>query len=218
MELRKEGGRYRNGLGELVDLEDDYLYPMLKGSDLANGGANGRHRWMLVTQKSVGGDTRPIRAQAPKTWKYLQEHGEALDRRSSSIYRNRPRFSVFGVGGYAFAPWKVAIPGLYKRLRFTPVGGVAGKPTVFDDTSYFLSCQDEEEARLVASLLNSPAAREFFSAFIFWDAKRPLTVDVLKRLDLLALARELGMEDKMTHFLARMNPSCSKGQQSLFPP
>jgi hypothetical protein len=30
MELRKEAVGYRNGLGELVDLEDDYIYPMLK--------------------------------------------------------------------------------------------------------------------------------------------------------------------------------------------
>jgi len=32
MELRKEGTRYRNGLGEVVELEDDYVFPMLKSS------------------------------------------------------------------------------------------------------------------------------------------------------------------------------------------
>jgi hypothetical protein len=58
---------------------------------------------------------------------------------------------------------------------------------VFDDTIYFLACQSRQEAELLASLLNSAPAREFYSAFIFWDSKRPITVDVLRRLDLRKL-------------------------------
>ena len=60
---------------------------------------------------------------------------------------------------------------------------------VFDDTIYFLACQSRQEAELLASLLNSAPAREFYSAFIFWDSKRPITVDVLRRLDLRKLHR-----------------------------
>jgi hypothetical protein len=203
MVLRKEGERYRNGLGELVDLEDDYLYPMLKSSELAHGCTREPSRWMLLTQKAVGDDTTFIRVQAPRTWQYLQEHSGALDRRASSIYRNRPRFAVFGVGDYSFSPWKVAISGFYKKLQFATVGSLMGKPIVLDDTGYFVACQDEEEACFLASLLNSEAAREFFSAFIFWDAKRPITVESLRRLDLSALARELRAERTMSRFLAR---------------
>jgi hypothetical protein len=33
-------------------------------------------------------------------------------------------------------------------------------------------------------------SREFFSASIFWDARRPITVELLRRLDLTALAKE----------------------------
>jgi hypothetical protein len=212
MELRKEGTQYRNGLGELVELEDDYLFPMLKSSELANGRTKTPLRWMVVTQRSVGGDTGGISVRAPKTWKYLSEHGEALDRRASSIYRNRPRFSVFGVGDYSFAPWKVAISGFYKKLQFTAVGNVGGKPIVLDDTAYFVACHTEQEARYIASLLNSEAAREFFSAFIFWDAKRPITVEVLRRIDLLALARELGSEETMVGFLEDKELRDSSGQ------
>ncbi len=47
---------------------------------------------------------------APKTWKYLLSHGEALDGRRSSIYQNRPRFSVFGIGRYSLAPLGRASP------------------------------------------------------------------------------------------------------------
>jgi len=175
-----------------VQLEDTYLYPMLKSSELTDGRAQTPSRWMLVTQRTVGQDTNEIRSRAPLVWKYLQRHGEALDRRASSIYRKRPRFSVFGVGDYSFAPWKVAISGFYKKLEFVVVGNFAGKPIVLDDTAYFLACKDEQETHAIAALLNSDITRDFFSAYIFWDAKRPITVDVLRRLDLNALARELG--------------------------
>jgi hypothetical protein len=192
MELRKQGNRFRNGLDELIELECDYLYPMLKSSEITKGRGKGPTRWMLVTQKAVGDDTSVIRIVAPKTWKYLQDHGAYLDRRASSIYRNRPRFAVFGVGDYTFAHWKVAISGFYKELKFATIGPFAEKPVVLDDTSYFVYCQSEQEARCIAGLLNSQPAREFFSAFVFWDAKRPITIDLLRRLDLSALAHELG--------------------------
>ena len=201
MELRKEGRSYRNGLGELIELEDTYVYPMLKSSHVARGQVDTPTRWMLVTQRYVGEDTRLIQGVAQETWGYLLAHADRLDRRGSSIYRKRPPFSIFGVGDYSFAPWKVAISGLYKKLQFSVVGGSAGKPFVLDDTCYFLPCQTREQADAVAGLLNSSVAREFYSAFVFWDAKRPITAEILGQLNLVALARELGREDAVSECL-----------------
>ena len=90
--------------------------------------------------------------------------------------------------------------GFYKKLDFIEVGTCEGKPIVLDDTVYFIPCQSQEEAQYLVSLLNSKIAQEFFSAFIFWDAKRPITVDLLRRLDLLKLARELGSERTLAQF------------------
>jgi hypothetical protein len=200
MELRKEGNRYRNGLGELIELERDLLYPVLKSSEITNGRSKEPSRWMIVTQRAVGVDTSIIRSRAPRTWAYLQNHGERLDHRASSVYRNRPRFSVFGVGAYTFSPWKVAISGFYKDLQFAVVGPHEGKPVVLDDTSYSVSCQSEQEARYIAGLFNSQSAREFFSTFVFWDSKRPITIEILRRLDLSALAQELGSEAELNRY------------------
>lgn len=201
MEFRKEIDGYRNGRGELVDLEDDYLYPMFKSSDIANDCDQQPTRWMLVPQRIVGENTRQICQLAPKTWQYLQRHAQLLDRRASSVYRNLPRFSVFGLGNYSFTHWKVAISGFYKKLDFKAVGPYKERPVVLDDTCYFVACKARDEAFFIAEILNSDIAKDFFSAFIFWDEKRPITVGVLKRLDLLALARELGMEGTLKQFL-----------------
>jgi len=165
---------------------------------------------MLVPQRIVGEDTHQIRRSAPKTWQYLQRHAELLDKRASSVYRNRPPFSVFGVGEYSFALWKVAISGFYKKLDFRVVGPHEGKPVVLDDTCYFIACKTRTEAFFIAQLLNSHIARDFFRAFLFWDEKRPITAGLLKRLDLLALARELDVEDTLKKFLGQYPGDCEQ--------
>jgi len=198
-----------------VESVKDFLAP--NRSKMNHAKTSQPSRWMLVTQRTVGESTIPIKYKAPRTWAYLDDHGELFAKRKSSVYKNRPRFSIFGVGEYSFAPWKVAISGLYKRLHFAVVDPYAGKPVVFDDTCYFIPCQGEKEARYLAGLLNSEVAKQFFGSFIFWDAKRPITIDILKRLDLLELARELGTEDTARSFLSnKASSNLSPKQLALF--
>jgi hypothetical protein len=187
MELRKVGDTFVNGFGEVVDLEDTYLFPLIKGSDVAQNRLEETNRYVLVTQKTVGEATKHIQVDASKTWKYLMSHAENLDNRKSKIYQNNPRFSMFGVGDYTFSAWKIAICGLYKRLGFRLIGEVRGKPTLFDDTVYFLSFDDEQVARKTFNLLTSSAATEFYSSLIFWDEKRPVKASILNCLNLAAL-------------------------------
>lgn len=220
MELRRDADRYRNGLGELVQLEADFIYPMLKSSEVVKAGSSPT-RWMLVPQRSTGEGTDAIQQSAPMTWRYLCAHGDKLDGRGSSIYAGRPRFSVFGIGEYSFAPWKVAISGLYKQLTFNVIGPFANMPVVLDDTSYFLSCDDEEEARYLSSLLNSAPAQGFLRSLVFWDSKRPITADLLRRISLVELARELGSETTMQGYLSKRTPlpvpQASSQRQQLLP-
>lgn len=197
MELHRVGQGLWNGLGEAVSIEPDFLYPMLKGSDLARDGLTPPSRFMIVTQQEPGQDTGQIARIAPQTWEYLSNHAGMLDARASSIYRKRPKFSVFGVGPYTFAPWKVAICAMYKRFSFKEVGSYEHKPIVLDDTCYHFPCQTQAEAELLGGILNHDVTREFFGAFVFWDAKRPITVDILARLDVTALAAELRVRDRL---------------------
>ena len=192
MELTQSRGQYVNGFGDIVSLEDAYVYPMLKSSDIANYETPVPSRVMLVPQRFIGENTDQISHVAPLTWEYLQANGALLDKRRSSIYRNKPRFSIFGVGSYSFSPWKVAVSGFYKDANFRVIGPVNGSPVMLDDTCYFLPCSTSATAEAVGALLNSPLARELFSTLVFADAKRPVTAKVLQSVDLEALARESG--------------------------
>lgn len=182
MEFSRVEGGYQNGLGEVVQLEQTYLFPLLKGSDIGSGKA-WREKFVLVTQRTVGEATEPIKARAPKTWAYLEAHGAQLDARGSTIYEKNPRFSVFGVGDYAFRPWRIAICGLYKSLRFRLVPPMDGRPVMFDDTVYFLSFDTENEATETLERLHSEAATGLLSSLVFWDEKRPIKTSILNALD-----------------------------------
>jgi len=190
MEFRQDGQQYRNGRHEECELESEYLFPLLKSSDIANGRLTPT-RWVLLTQRGPSDDTAAIETAAPKTWRYLHRHAALLDGRRSIIYKKRPRFSIFGVGEYTFASWKVAVSGLYKNLRFEIVGPHAGKPVVFDDTCYFLSFDSEAEARYACDLLNSGLCRRFLRSLVFLDSKRPVTIDILNRIALERVAERL---------------------------
>jgi len=188
MEFRKIDNLFVNGFGEAVELEETYLFPLFKGSDVAQNRINATDRYILVTQKFIGESTENIKTIAPKTGRYLEKCGQYLDNRKSKIYQNNPRFSIFGVGDYSFQPWKIAICGLYKKLDFRLIGEIANKPAIFDDTVYFLSFDSERVARQTFELLNSPAAINFYSAIVFWDEKRPIKSSILNCLNLARLA------------------------------
>ena len=105
-------------------------------------------------------------------------------------------FALFGIGSYAFAPWKVAVSGLHRVPRFMLVGPVDEKPVLFDDTCYFIPFEDEREAKAVVKILNSEVCKQFLTSLTFTDSKRPITVDLLQRLNVRAIAEEAGLADE----------------------
>lgn len=201
MELSRYTTFYKNGLDEICVLEDEYIYPLFKGSDIAKDAVGEPSRWILIPQTYVGENTVHIKHKAPKTWDYLNRQKAFFDKRKSSIYENKPKFSIFGIGDYSFAPWKVAISGLHKNLQFVIIGPYQDKPVMLDDTCYFIPCENRNEADLLAYLLNSSIAKEFFSSFIFWDSKRPITANILSKLNLLSLAGELGVRKEIEKYV-----------------
>jgi hypothetical protein len=213
MEFTREGESLINGFGEAVQIEDDYVYPLLKSSDLGNGRVCIR-KAVLVTQRHTGDDTSEISEKAPKTWDYLTRHKSALDGRKSSIYRNRPQFCVFGIGPYSFAPWKVAISGLYKSMTFVIVPPCDDRPVMVDDTCYSIPCQSEAEAELLLELLSSAEATAFLNSLVFADSKRPITIDVLRRLSVEVLARQHGRLDELMEFVCS-GSGTGNGQRRL---
>jgi len=200
MELNAIDDNYTNGLGETYQLEPTFIYPLLKATGLAKSRNPLPQHFVIVTQTAINQNTDHIGQSAPKTWAYLQQHEAWFAKRKSVVYQNKSSFAMFGIGDYTFVPWKVAISGLHKQLNFAVIAPYNDKPVLFDDTCYFIGCQNQAEADYLAMLLNSRPAQEFLMARIFWDNKRPITAAILKQLSLLAVAKELGLELQFRQF------------------
>jgi len=176
-----------NKLGETVIVESEYLYPLLKSSDLYHGTNDKPKRAIIVTQKKLGEDTYHLKQNAPLLWNYLTTHINIFEQRKSSIYIERPSFAIFGVGEYSFAPYKIGISGFYKSPRFRAIGPINGRPVMLDDTCYFIPCYTAKETAFLASLLNDPVCLKLIESMIFLDAKRPVTKKLLQRINLVSL-------------------------------
>lgn len=188
MELDGQNGAYTNGNNELVDIEPETNYWLLKSSDLRSFESAQARKKVIVTQHFLGEDTAGLKQQFPKLWSYLTKNSEYFARRKSRIYRDKPRFSIFGIGEYSFKPYKVAISGLYKEPCFSLVCPIDNRPVLLDDTCYFLGFDTYIEALFTASLLNSQIVTRFLGSIVFTDAKRPYTKEILMRIDLARVA------------------------------
>ena len=204
MELDRVNGHYVNGLNEEVKLEDGLVYGFLKSSDLKNTVISQTRKFTIVTQKKVGQETKYIKSEYPQTYQYLTKHQTNFDARKSSIYNNKPLFSIFGIGDYSFKPYKVAISGLYKTFHFTLILPQDNKPVMLDDTCYLIGFENIEFAVYALILLNSDTTMQFLQSVTFADAKRTFTKDVLMRIDLLELAKNINKQDLKTE-LNRLN-------------
>jgi len=190
MELERIDGGFRNALGEEFELEEDLIYGIMKSSDLKGESVSNPRKFTIITQKKIGQDTGLILEKLPKTKSYLHRHKDYFSNRKSNIYNAKPLFSIFGVGDYSFKPYKVAISGLYKQTKFSLVAN-NGTIIMLDDTCYFIGFETYEDALITQFLLNKNETQEFMKSFMFCDAKRVITKELLMRININAIANNI---------------------------
>lgn len=201
MELEKIDEFYINSLNEKVNLETDLVFGLLKSSDLKNTVVKQPRKYTIVTQKKVGQETDYIKFNYPQTFTYLNNHKEPFSQRKSSIYKNKPLFSIFGVGDYSFKPYKIAISGLYKTFHFTLILPFDNKPLLVDDTCYMIGFEKIEFAVYALILLNSTITTKFLESITFSDAKRTFTKEVLMRISLSKIVELIDYNEIQNKFM-----------------
>lgn len=200
LELKKVDDRYVNGLGEDIDIEPDFIYPLLKSSDINSYKSGVFRKYLIVPQHRVGEDITQLEHTYPKVLAYLKKHEKAFLSRKSSIYKNKDRFSIFGVGDYSFKPYKIVVSALYKKIEFKLITPYEGQPVMLDDTCYQLDFDSLEEAECIYTALTSNEITNLLHAVVFMDAKRVVTKSLLMRLDLLKLCQMKGLPLHSTRF------------------
>ena len=195
MELTYNGTQYTNKLNEIADIEDDFVYPLIKSSDIKNETINKTQKFIVLTQKHTSEDTENLKNNAPKTYQYLNNHIVYFKKRGSRIYQGRPDFCIFGVGKYSFSEHKVVVSGLYKTTFFSIASKIDGKIPMLDDTCYSIGFDRYDFAVITQHILNSPLVQTFIKAITFYDAKRVITKDILMRINLLEATKYFTHKD-----------------------
>ncbi len=194
MELSENNNELVNGWGDILEIEKDLVYPLLKSSHIRSYNYNQSFiKYVIVTQKKVGQETKHIADQYPKTWNYLMKHKSKFDARKSSIYRNAPKFSMFGIGDYSYVKYKIVISGFYKEPIFKLV--YSDKAIMVDDTCYFIGFKCYENAKIAKVILNSRMVKAFLKSIVNLDSKRPYTKKILERIDFNLICSIMTYED-----------------------
>lgn len=201
MELTQNDNAFVNGFDEEVVVENDLLYRLAKSSDLRQPILRETQKVVIVTQTKVGEKTIEKLKKYPNLLSYLQANKHLFDRRKSSIYQNKPPFSIFGIGDYSFKPFKVAISGLYKRPQFCLIPLQDEKPVMIDDTCYLLGFDDFSYAIFVWTALNNYRIQKLLDSIAFKDAKRPFTKRLLMRIALATLVNNLDYSEVVEYIL-----------------
>lgn len=193
MELDLKDGMLVNKSNVSVQIEDGLVFSLVKSSHFKKPIIHEFSKFVIVTQTKPKQDTSYIQTEYPLTWKYLNDNIESFNNRKSIIYKKSAPFSMFGIGDYSFAPYKVGLSGFYKKPLFCLL--YSDKPVMTDDTSYFLAFDNYNIAYCMMLLLNSKIVQEFLLSIAFLDNKRPYTVKLLSRLDITKCISNVAFEN-----------------------
>jgi hypothetical protein len=146
-------------------IEKDLVYPLLRGRDVSRWRAH-PSAFILLTQDSqtrTGISDHKMKRDYPKTYDYLKLFESDLRKRSG--YRQYfkptdPFWSIYNVGPYSMAPWKVYWTRVARTIN-AAVAGVSGseKTILSVETATFVPFDGPAEAHYFAALLNSSPCR-----------------------------------------------------------
>lgn len=183
IQSRPEAGKKNIGAPRTSWVENDLLYPLLKGAGdfeafylrLAAPGA--APFLTFVPNEAINGDDYAAADIAmnsqrlARTRAWFAHYQQLLEQRST--YRRQmqgaPYFAIYNVGPYTLQPWKVVWPEMSSKF-FAAVAGSAPmpggdlKPFVPDHKIYFAAFDDKDTAYFLCALLNAPMVREWIEA------------------------------------------------------
>lgn len=155
-----------------TELEPGLLYPLLRGRDVNRWqAAPSLHILMMQDRKTRRGLAETeVQQNYPKVWAYLKRFEKPLRERSGflryftrkdkrgQVVETGPFYSMFNVGDYTFAPWKVVWREQAAWFTCAVAEAQNDLPTIPDHKLMLVDCQSREEAHYLCAVLNSVVA------------------------------------------------------------
>lgn len=152
-------------------IEPDLLYPLLRGRDVRRWKAEPSALILLTHERGMRLKAIPekeLQTRYPRTYGYLKRFEPVLRQRAAfrryftrkerggKVAETGPFYSMFDVGDYTFAPWKVVWRGqVAPKLIAAIVSSLDSKVVVPDQTVYSVSFEAPAPAHFFCACLNS---------------------------------------------------------------
>jgi hypothetical protein len=150
-------------------LEDFFLYPLIKSQHVEKWKING-YIYTLQMQdpvKRIGYNEHWVKVNFPKTYSHLKNFENLLKVRSSSVVKELmergPFYSMYAIGDYTYAPFKVVWSRMGDKLTACVVSSVddhfLGRKIILpENVLAFIPTSNEDEAYYLCAILNSSIA------------------------------------------------------------
>ena len=149
-----------------MSIEPDLLFPLLRGRDVSRWAARPGCQILLPQDPDDPARGYPedrMQAVLPRTYSYLKQFEDQLRNRSGFKQffdvKTAPFYSVYNVGPYTFAPYKVCWREVAADINAAVCTSFDGKVVTFDHTLVAVPCDSEEEGHYICALLNSVLAQ-----------------------------------------------------------
>ena len=150
-------------------VEPDLVYPLLRGRDVTRWAT--QRTCSIIVPHTLDTEWQAIsesemRNRCPHTLDYLRGFERQLLGRSGyrQLRAGHPFYILGNIGKHTFADYKVVWPGqVATSLRCALLCAEQGRPTVPDQTVYYLAFQTAIEGHFLASLLNSAPVRAYYA-------------------------------------------------------
>jgi len=153
-------------------IEADLVYPLLRGRDVQRWRAEPSAHIVLTnrTDKLAGIPESEMKSQFPKTFAYLKQFEGDPKRPVAGTLRGRsgyrqyfqpsdPFYSMYNVGLYTMADWKVVWREQSSLFQAAFVGPHAGRSVLPDHKLMMVACSSQQEADFLLAMLNSAPSR-----------------------------------------------------------
>jgi methylase of polypeptide subunit release factors len=152
-----------------VDIEPELVYPLLRGREIERWQAAPQVFFLVPqdSEKRTGYDEVWMTKHLPETYKYLEAFKGPLMKRSGYVkYLNgEPFYSIYNVGPYTFAPYKVVWKEQSSEFQCAVVSTQDGKSIVPDHKVMLVPFESASEANYVCAMLNSTISRFIVAAY-----------------------------------------------------
>jgi len=161
-------------------IEPDLLYPLLRGRDVKKWKAESSSFIIITHLPRMRLNAIPekeMKTMYPKTYIYLKRFEKILRERAAFIryftrkdnkgnfFETGPFYSMFDVGDYTFAPYKVVWPWISISVFCAVVSNLESKPIFPEHHTSFVSFNSEIDAHFFCAMLNSTVSDFTIRAF-----------------------------------------------------